>query len=46
VGTVWIAVGNETNMVVRQVQLPGNRKQIITLTAVVALEMLRRFLLK
>jgi nicotinamide-nucleotide amidase len=45
VGTVWIAVGRKENIYCRKVNLPGNRLQIIELTAVVALEMLRRYLL-
>jgi nicotinamide-nucleotide amidase len=45
VGTVWIAVGSPTHIITRKVQLPGNRTQVIQLTSVVALEMLRRYLL-
>lgn len=45
VGTVWIAVGNDTNIATRKIQLPGNRIQVIKLTTVVALEMLRRYVL-
>jgi len=44
VGTVWIAVGNAEKTYCRKVNLPGNRQQVITLTAVVALEMLRKYL--
>jgi nicotinamide-nucleotide amidase len=46
VGTVWIAVGNSANITTRKVHLPGNRLQVIKLTSVVALEMLRRYLLQ
>jgi nicotinamide-nucleotide amidase len=46
VGTVWIAVGNSANIATRKVHLPGNRLQVIKLTSVVALEMLRRYLLE
>ena len=45
VGTVWIAVGNDANIATRKIQLPGNRIQVIKLTTVVALEMLRRYVL-
>jgi nicotinamide-nucleotide amidase len=45
VGTVWIAVGNKDSIFCRKINLPGNRQQIIELTAVVALEMLRKYLL-
>ena len=45
VGTVWIAVGSPSQITTRRVQLPGNRLQVIQLTSVVALEMLRRYLL-
>lgn len=44
VGMVWIAVGTTKNPKIRKVQLPGNRIQNIKLTAIIALEMLRRYL--
>lgn len=46
VGTVWIAVGNNSNQKIRKIHLPGNRLQVIKLTSIVALEMLRKLLLK
>ncbi|MEX2589638.1 MAG: CinA family protein, partial [Chitinophagales bacterium] len=46
VGTVWIAVGKADAPRIRKVQLPGNRQQNIELTAIIALESLRRYLLR
>ena len=45
VGTVWIAVGARDNVKSRKYHFPGNRQQNIRWTAVVALEMMRRYLL-
>jgi len=45
VGTVWIAVGSEEKIVARQFRFPTGRLQNIRITATVAMEMLRRFLL-
>lgn len=46
VGTVWIAVGNDKGIKCREIRLPGNRLQVIQLTSVTALEMLRRYLME
>lgn len=46
VGTVWIAVGKPDSPRLRKIQLPGNRLQNIEMTTVIALEMLRRYLLR
>jgi len=45
VGTVWVAVGSSANVKTRLYSFPGSREQNIEWTAVVALEMMRRFLI-
>lgn len=45
VGTVWIAVGNEEQLVSRTFALRSDRKRNIEVTSVLALNMLREFLI-
>jgi nicotinamide-nucleotide amidase len=45
VGTVCVAIGSKDNFQTKTLHLPGNREQIIQLTGVVALDMLRKWLL-
>jgi len=45
VGTVWIAVGNKEHTVAKRFNFAKDRKINIELSAIVALEMLRRFML-
>jgi nicotinamide-nucleotide amidase len=45
VGTVWIAVGNATNIVTKKMQFRFDRKRNIELTTNNALNMLRQFIL-
>ncbi len=44
VGTVWVAVGSAEHIVTRKYEFPGNREQNIHLTAVMALELMRKYL--
>jgi len=46
VGTIWMAVGNKSEVVTRKLSLSKNRELNIRYTAVFALDMMRRFLLK
>ena len=46
VGTVWVAVGTAENYKTKMFSFPGSREQNIEWTAVVALEMLRKYLLE
>lgn len=46
VGTVWVAVGTAENFKTKMYNFPGSREQNIEWTAVVALEMLRKYLLE
>ena len=43
-GTVWIAVGNATNIITRQLKLRFDRERNIQVTAVQALNFLRQFI--
>jgi nicotinamide-nucleotide amidase len=45
VGLVWIAVGNKEKIIAKQFHFKFERSRNIEQTAVVALEMLRRFIL-
>ncbi|MDZ4846421.1 MAG: competence/damage-inducible protein A [Chitinophagales bacterium] len=45
VGTVWVAVGSAENFKTKMYNFPGSREQNIEWTAVVALEMLRKYLI-
>ncbi len=44
VGTIWIAVGTSETIKAKQFNFPGSREQNIQWTAVVALEMMRKYL--
>jgi nicotinamide-nucleotide amidase len=44
VGTVWVAVGSADNIKTKLYNFPGSREQNIQWTAVVALEMMRKYL--
>lgn len=46
VGTVWVAVGSAENYKTKMFNFPGSREQNIEWTAIVALEMLRKYLLE
>lgn len=46
VGTVWVAVGSAENYKTKMFSFPGSREQNIEWTSVVALEMLRKYLLE
>lgn len=46
VGTVWIAVGSPDNIEAKRYNFPGDREQNIQLTAIMALEQMRKYLLK
>jgi nicotinamide-nucleotide amidase len=46
VGTVWIAVGNNDNVITKQMHFRFDRTRNIQLTAVFALDMLRRMILQ
>ncbi|MBI1184810.1 competence/damage-inducible protein A [bacterium] len=45
VGTVWIAVGDKNKIISRKYQFGGDRTRNIELTSIMALDMLRRFIL-
>ena len=45
-GTVWMAVGNKTHTITRKIHFRFNRERNIRLTAMNALEMLRKFVLE
>lgn len=45
VGTVWIAVGSKEKIVARKYQLTPHRKPNIEITSVIALNLIRRFIL-
>ncbi len=45
VGTVWIALSHEGGVITRKLQLAGTRKQIIHMTALNCLNLVRKFLL-
>ncbi len=45
VGTVWIAVGNTTEVVAKKFNFVADRSRTIEVTSVMAVEMLRRFIL-
>ena len=45
VGTVWVACGNEQNMVTKKLQLTKNREMNIKYSAAISLNILRRLLL-
>ncbi|RXK52346.1 competence/damage-inducible protein A [Aquirufa rosea] len=45
VGTVWIALAHSGGVITRKLQLAGTRKQIIHMTALNCLNLLRKFLL-
>lgn len=44
VGTVWVAVGSRNHIVTRLYEFGGNREQNIRLTAVMAMELMRKYL--
>lgn len=44
VGTVWVAYGSPTDIRTRKLSFKGNRQQNIQLTALMALELFRRYL--
>lgn len=44
VGTIWVAVGSSEKIKTKLLHLPGSREQNIQWTAVVALEMMRKYL--
>ena len=46
VGTVWIALASEGEVITRKLQLGGNRMQIIHMTSLNSLNLIRRYLLK
>ncbi len=46
VGTVWIAYGAPTDMRTKKLTFKGNRKQNIQLTALMALELFRKYLIE
>ncbi len=46
VGTVWVAYGSPTDMRTKKLSFKGNRHQNIELTALMALELFRRYLVK
>jgi nicotinamide-nucleotide amidase len=46
VGTVWVAVGSPENIKTKKYNFPGSRGQNIQWPAVVALEMMRKYLLE
>ncbi|MHA8060669.1 competence/damage-inducible protein A [Aquirufa beregesia] len=45
VGTVWIALSHSQGVITRKLQLAGTRKQIIHMTALSCLNLVRKFLL-
>lgn len=45
VGTVWIAVGDDKQEITRKFLFPGNRERNMELTAINALNMIRKFML-
>lgn len=46
VGTVWIAVASDNNCIAKSFNMGNNRERTIQRTALTALEMLRKFMLK
>jgi nicotinamide-nucleotide amidase len=46
VGTVWIAIASEGEVITRKLQLGGNRMQNIHMTSLNSLNLIRRYLLK
>jgi nicotinamide-nucleotide amidase len=46
VGTVWVAYGSPTGMRTKKLTFKGNRKQNIQLTALMALELFRKYLIE
>lgn len=46
VGTIWLAVGNEHKMHTKKLQLTKDREKNIQYTAIVGLNMIRRFVIK
>ncbi len=46
VGTVWLAYGSPTDMRTKKLTFKGNRKQNIQLTALMALELFRKYLIE
>ncbi|NRB49199.1 MAG: competence/damage-inducible protein A [Saprospiraceae bacterium] len=46
VGTIWLAVGNQENIHTKKLQLTKDREKNIQYTAVVGLNMIRRFVIK
>jgi nicotinamide-nucleotide amidase len=46
VGTVWLAYGSPTGMRTKKLTFKGNRKQNIQLTALMALELFRKYLIE
>jgi nicotinamide-nucleotide amidase len=46
VGTVWIALASEDEVITRKLQLGGNRLQNIHMTSLNSLNLIRRYLLK
>jgi nicotinamide-nucleotide amidase len=46
VGTVWIALASEGELITRKLQLGGNRLQNIHMTSLNSLNLIRRYLLK
>ena len=46
VGTIWLAVGNQDGIHTKKLQLTKDREKNIQYTAVVGLNMIRRFVIK